>query len=62
MTLQVMVPAIESIVIINDGQNHNNESLSVGTDTDGTKRRILVKFNLDQFELGERINLVQIYF
>ena len=56
------MPAIESIVIINDGQNHNNESLSVGTDTDGTKRRILVKFNLDQFELGERINLVQIYF
>lgn len=47
---KVIVPAIESIVIIDDGLNHNNESLSVGTNTDGSKRRILVKFNLDQFE------------
>jgi len=48
--ITVIVPALESIVLIDDGANHNNQSLSIGTNLDGTKRRILVKFDLDDFE------------
>lgn len=41
-----------SVLLVDDGDNHNNESLSVGTDLDGKKKRFLIKFNLDKLNTG----------
>jgi len=46
------LPVEMSVVLIDDGANHNNESLAVGTDVDGTTKRFLIKFNLDQISTG----------
>lgn len=46
--------ATKSVVIINDGENHENDSLSFGTHVDGTKRRTLIQFNID--EISENTN------
>lgn len=51
-TTAVTLDVEMSVVLVDDDKNHNNESLSVGTDLDGTKKRFLIKFNLDKLNQG----------
>ena len=57
--LQVTLDVEMSVVLVKDGVNQNNESLAVGTDIDGTKKRFLIKFNLDALNKGTRLTLAK---
>ena len=39
---------ISVVVVEDDETNHDGEDLVVGTDTDGTTKRTLIKFDLDE--------------